>query len=361
MKILFVTNIPAPYKVIFLSELAKKVNLTVIYERESASDRDESWKNRQNKKNFEEIYLRGKNIGNEASFSIEIIHFLKKKKYDYVIMNGFSSPTAIIAITYMKFFKIKYVIMCDGMLPGATNRLKVELKKFLISNASFCFGSNKITKNELEKYGAKEKNIFWYPFSSISDATFLEEKTNLLIKDKTTEKIVLYVGQFIHRKGLDILIEAFEKIIESNDERVKLLLIGGEVLPFQVPNSVKNMIEIKGFKKKEELSEYYRMADVFVLPTREDIWGLVINEAMGFGVPVVTTDRCGAGLEMVENKKNGFVVVTGDSESLAKSIKEVLNNSEEMKLAALETGKKYTIEKMSQRIYDVLNSHQIEG
>ena len=61
-------------------------------------------------------------------------------------------------------------------------------------------------------------------------------------------------------------------------------------------------------------------ADAFVLPTREDIWGLVINEAMAYGLPVVTTDRCNAGLELIKNNVNGYVVHVDDKGELAKKL-----------------------------------------
>ena len=64
-------------------------------------------------------------------------------------------------------------------------------------------------------------------------------------------------------------------------------------------------------------------ADLFVLPTREDIWGLVINEAMSFGLPVITTDRCIAGLELV-GEKNGRIIPSEDVEALRKSMNSIL-------------------------------------
>ena len=57
-----------------------------------------------------------------------------------------------------------------------------------------------------------------------------------------------------------------------------------------------------------------------MLPTREDIWGLVINEAMAYGLPVITTDRCVAGLDLVENDVNGYIVPVEDDAALAEKI-----------------------------------------
>ena len=57
------------------------------------------------------------------------------------------------------------------------------------------------------------------------------------------------------------------------------------------------------FQNSDIIELYFKAADLFVFPTREDIWGLVINEAMANALPIITTDRCVAGLELIENEK----------------------------------------------------------
>ena len=79
-----------------------------------------------------------------------------------------------------------------------------------------------------------------------------------------------------------------------------------------------------GFKTKSELSLYYQAADCVAFPTREDIWGLITNEALAFGVPVVATDRCVSALEMIKNGKNGYIVSVGDDSALAHKIQSAL-------------------------------------
>jgi glycosyltransferase involved in cell wall biosynthesis len=80
------------------------------------------------------------------------------------------------------------------------------------------------------------------------------------------------------------------------------------------------------FKEKKELEEYYCASDIFVLPTREDIWGLVINEAMLYGLPIVTTNNCLAGKEMIIDFENGFVVPVEDVETLQCRINYLIDN-----------------------------------
>ena len=99
--------------------------------------------------------------------------------------------------------------------------------------------------------------------------------------------MILAVGQFIHRKGFDVLLQA----ARTMDKNIGIYIVGGkpteEYLQIQKENNL-TQIHFEGFKTKEELAMYFKAADIFVHPTREDIWGLVINESMAYGLPVVT-------------------------------------------------------------------------
>ena len=109
------------------------------------------------------------------------------------------------------------------------------------------------------------------------------------------------------------------------------------------------------FKAKEELKCFYRAADIFVLPTREDIWGLVINEALANGLPVVTTKRCVAGLELVTNNYNGYIVDVDNSLQLTDAINLAIENSERLSANALTSIHNYTIESMAETHEKLLN------
>lgn len=77
MKILWLTNIPSPYRVKFFNELGKKCDLTVIFEKRSSSERDESWKNFQ-LDNFKAIFLSGKSVGVAEAICFSIVKYIKK-------------------------------------------------------------------------------------------------------------------------------------------------------------------------------------------------------------------------------------------------------------------------------------------
>lgn len=363
MKVLFITNIPSPYRVDFFNEFGKLVDLTVVYERHNASDREKDWKAAQ-AQNFKEIFLKGRTVRNDAAVCPSIVKYIKKKKYDAIIVGGYSTPTAMIAILSMKLRKIPFLLNADGgFIREGEKRRNIRIKRFFIRKASAWLSTGKMVDDYLVHYGARANKIYRYPFTSIWEKDILsgvltkeeKEKFRKALQMKE-EKIVITVGQMIHRKAPDILIKAAKKLPEN----VGVYIIGGN--PTDTYAHLKKQLKADnvhfiGFKTKEQLSDYYKAADAFVLPTREDAWGLVINEAMGYGLPVITTKRCIAGVEMIQNGENGCIVPVENEEALAKGIQSVLENETvmlKMSEANLQKAREYTIEEMAAAHYKVL-------
>ena len=101
---------------------------------------------------------------------------------------------------------------------------------------------------------------------------------------------------------------------------------------------------------KEKLKQYYMAADLFCFPTREDIWGLVINEAMGYGLPVITTDRCNAGIEMVKDDVNGYIIPVESVNDIVQKSAIILSDEDiqvRMGRESIKTAHRFTVESMS--------------
>ena len=112
MKVLFLTNLPSPYRVKFFSELGNLCELTVLYERKSASDRDDKWKVKSDN-TFTEIFLHGKTIDTDNSFCPEVLKYLSSD-YDVIVIGMYSTYTAMLAMLWMKLCRIPYYISIDG-------------------------------------------------------------------------------------------------------------------------------------------------------------------------------------------------------------------------------------------------------
>lgn len=354
MKILYLTNIPSPYRVAFFNELGKRCDLTVIFEKNSSTERDDSWKE-YSFDYFTGIILKGVSIRTDAALCPGVVRYLKKGKYDHIVVTNLSSPTGLMAIAWLKMSHIPYCIEGDGAFASKGKGLKERIKKWGISSAVTCFSTSKAHDEYYMTYGAKPAAIVRYPFTSLYAKDVLTQplsttqkedaKRKLQIREK---KMILSVGAYIHRKGYDLLMQAMSDLpVEWG-----VYLVGGE--------PTEEYLELKGslgleqihfvpFQTGDALKSYFEAADAFVLPTREDIWGLVINEALANGLPVITTDKCIAGIELVRDNYNGFIVKHDDVQDLRDGIIRLMNAEEhweEYGNHALEVMRGYTIEKM---------------
>lgn len=366
MKVLFLTNIPSPYRADFFNELGKFCDLTVTYEGRDSIERDSKWIG-DNAKNYRSLFLDGKRTNTDQFLCLGIIRVLRGE-WDKVIIGNYSSPTSMLAISYMKMKRIPFIIQADGgLINRSENRIKYLLKKHYISSASSWMSSGKATTDYLTYYGAHRDKCSVYPFTSLwkKDLDYsLDLKANKLkIKKKlgmSEQHIVISVGRFSYDsgygKGYDLLLKSAEKL----EDGIGIYIIGDEPTDeFLKWKHNKNLEHVHyiGFKVKADLLEYYAAADLFVLMTRGDVWGLVINEAMMFGLPIITTDRCVAGLELVQNDINGYIVPINNAEQLAEKITYILKNDKiksEFGKESLKRIQPYTIENMAKVNMDIL-------
>lgn len=361
MKVLFMVNLPSPYRAMFFSELGKLCDLTVMYERASASDRDKRWK-ADEADTYKTIFLKGKEVGADNSFCPEILRYLKKEKYDYYVVGMYSTYTAMLAITYFKLSNIPFILSTDGGFVGHESKIKYIIKRHFIKAASNWLSTSDKASEYLMHYGAKKEEIYLYPFTSLKErdlreARELTEETRKAIKSELNikeEKVILGVGQFIYRKGFDLLIKAAKNLSEN----IGVYIVGGEPTEeyLSLAKGLNDRIHFIGFVGKEEVAKYYKCADIFVLPTREDIWGLVVNEALSYGTPCITTNRCGAGCALIKDGVNGYIVPTNNDKELVTKINSLLNSkSRDIRKACIESVENYTIEKMAKRHIEIFD------
>ena len=164
--------------------------------------------------------------------------------------------------------------------------------------------------------------------------------------DYNGQKIVLFAGRLSYLKGVDILIKASKKYENAN---IITVIAGNGALRKELKAlakelNVKNMYFI-GHKSQNKLRELYNIADVFVMPSRMEAFGLVAIEALACGTPVICSNS--GGMKEYINSKVGKVVASEDVNELAKNIKLMLKNLDKYKKEELS---KYAEDKFSQSI-----------
>lgn len=358
-KILFLTNIPAPYTVNFFERLGKKYDLTVLFERKQAKNRKNEWIKYQND-SFKAVYLAGRAFGDDLAFCPEAIKYLKIRSFDLIIVGNYSSPTGILAVCYLKIHRIPYFIHVDGGIIHKDNLLKFKLKKFLLSNASGYMSSGSKTDEYLIYYGAHPNICHHYPFTSIYKKDIVEKMMtreekkllrNKLYDRKFTDKefIVISVGNIVYGKGFDILIKAAKYMLSN----VQIYVIGGketEELKQLIDELEINNIQFLPFMPYERLKRFLECADIFAFPTRSDVWGLVVNEAMAAGIPIITTDKCIAGMELITQYKNGYIMPVDSPKILADYVNKLVSNPDLLSQMSENSRKgilNYTLENMT--------------
>lgn len=365
-RILFLTNYASPYRVRFFDELGKTAQVTVLYSdrRETLSHRNENWFE-EGKNGFRSVQLSGPIGKGRRTLCVSVLGWLKRD-YDAIIVAGYSSPTVILAMLWMRLMSIPFYMEIDGGLIRESSGLRYQIKRFLVRLPSGWLTTGAYPTRFLTHYGADPKRIIEYPFSSLSATDILPEvltgaekqalRTKLGIPEK---RVILAVGQFIYRKGFDILLRGAKNLPAD----VGIYVVGGEAdqryIHLRQELDLEKRVHFCGFRTREQLVEFYKAADLFCLPTREDIWGLVINEAMAFGLPVVTTDQCVAGMELVQNGVNGFLVPIEDPDALSESLNTVLSSDmEAMGRASLKKIQGYTIENMARAHLALVNEKE---
>ena len=348
-KILVLSIYPAPYRLEACKNLKDLFQADVFFESRNGDKRDDRWfqsgdyhtlDSAEGRRLYRDFY---KNLS----------------QYDLVVLYDYGTKEGRRLIWKCRRKKIPYVVNCDGMiLPRKKSFLKDLVKKWLLSKASAYLASGQHAKEYFLRYGAKEEKIHIHKFSALHEDEILKAPTNEEEKKRLREKlglpldkkIVIAVGRFIPLKRYDYLLKVWSKL----DENHCLLLIGGgsEYAQYREIINDKNLknVILEGFHSPQELYEYYKAADLFVHPSTYDVWGLVINEAMANGLPVVVSNTCVAGLELIKEGKNGYLFPMGEENAAIDKVSLILRDEElqrDMSLEGIKTIQGYTVEDMA--------------
>ncbi len=357
MKVLIVFAHPAPYKIKIFNELSKYVELDVIFERESASDRPRAFYNEQ-KYCFNLIKIKGIKCKKENIFSYGVRSFIKRNyhRYDRIIMNGYATFAEIFAIKYMKKHHINFIQMINGgVIHSNESLLKKHIKTKYLNGASLYLSPNTPSNEYLQYYGVNPLLIRNYHYSnlykkdiiqplSFEDKLALKKKHNIA-EDKT---IFIAAGQFSVRKNNEALIHAMKNV------DAQLLLIGSgpqEKHYLEIINNENiNNVKIIPFMDNTTLLEYYRLADGFVSLSKEDIFGHTIIEALASNIPVLASNKITAAQALI-NKDNGLII----SDDAPETIKKALITLGQIKNKDISKGvTNYCVENTAKEIYNYI-------
>ena len=343
-RILYISNIEVPYRVRFFNELAKYCDLTVLYERKHSGSRDEQWASSE-KQNYRSIFLKGINISHENAFTPGLFRYLFGK-YDGIVVGCYNSPVQVMAILALRFMKFPYYLNIDGESFLEGKGLKISLKRFIVKGARTYFTAGEKSALSLKKAIGQVSTIPYY-FSSLSEDELQSHKTT--VWSSVCKNTVLIVGQYLDVKGLDVALQVARENQQWHFQFVGMGKRTAQFVDKYHPEQLKN-VEIIPFLQKKDLEEAYRNCTVLVLPSRKECWGLVVNEAASFGVPIVSTWGSGAAVEFLSDDYPQLLAKPGDPESLRSCIDTLFTSTNREQFAAFlrQKSQQYSIEKSVQ-------------
>ena len=259
--------------------------------------------------------------------SLGLLTIIRKIKPDVLITEGFFQWTPFVQL-YGWFFRVPVFVGYERTLytERHNSRFKTFLRKLQDKSIAGYLVNGTETKKYLLSLGISEDKIFVGGMSADSTGLrtsikkwAIEEKQNFKNKYISSNNglIFLFTGQMILRKGVNYLLKAWVKHTQLYPED-KLVLVGGGVFLERWKKEYRKYSSIifEGTVAYDEIYKYYAIADVYILPTIEDNWSLVVPEAMACGLPVATSIYNGCHVELIQDGENGFVFDTYNQESI---------------------------------------------
>lgn len=283
--------------------------------------------------------------------NFKIFKELKKNKFDAVVVMGYYNLSYWFAILACFFYKIPLILTGEPPTPFKSKikrYLTYQIKRiFLPWVLSFCSAVLYIGKKSKEYYlsykrhvNDLERKLFFSPYSVDNDYFFkkyeeFKDKREAIKKELGLPldlPIVLFLSKLIKWKRPLILLEAKRYI----NKKFILLYVGTgyrlKALKEYVSKHKIDNVYFSGFQNYSQISKFYAISDIFVLPSLGEAWGLVINEAMCFGLPVITTNKVNSSYDLIKNGINGYIIPANDLNALIKALDELLSNPYKMKI-----------------------------
>lgn len=342
MRILYLTNYHNPYRDEFFEQLGRKCDLTVLFEQKAEASRDVSWFKGIKAHSYNEIYLPKHECGPVSQTMLKII----REGWSLIVVGCYNSPRQMTAIAYMRGRRIQYIVNSDGPL-FETNWIKGFTRRRILRGAEAYLVAGERSVLSFQREVGNKTQIKAYPFSSLTENRVAELSS---MREERDENRVLIVGQFLPCKGIDVALEALAKL--PSNLRIRLIGTGPmsrDAEELVVAKGLNN-VEVVPFLRSDRLVQEYLSSSLFILPSRQECWGLVINEAAACGCPIVSTWGSGAAIEFLSNDYPQFLAKPGSVKSLIQSISNALSATkeerEEFSCFLRTKATNYTIEKM---------------
>lgn len=262
-------------------------------------------------------------------------------KYDVLILHGHNFAVNILALIAARSAGVKVFIRGETHLGLTRNFIRKWLRKPLLNllyrQCDRCLAIGTLNHQFYSSMGVPDDKIFMVPYSIdndrfLNDSRITEKQRAEILKNfgvSTDKPVVLYASKFQKRKRpLDVL-KAIGNLNNAGVECSVLLVGSGEMedeLKQYVTNHTISNVHFTGFINQKDLPKVYGASDIFVMPSEDEPWGLVVNEVMCAALPVVISEEIGCVPDLIKNGENGIIFPAGDIVGIEKALKKLINN-----------------------------------
>lgn len=269
-----------------------------------------------------------------------LLEHLTQTRPSVLVVAGYSQPAMRAAIKWSSRNRIPVILLSDSQgCDRPRNPLTETLKgQWIRRHCDAAFVAGGSAAQYLENLSFPKHRV-WRGYDVI-DNRYFSRAAHIIQQNKTherealglPERFFLYVGRFSREKNLLRLIEAFSLYQSTyTSEPWTLVLVGSGEQELILKDKARKLglknIAWPGFKQIDELPAYYSLASALILPSTSEPWGLVINEAMACGLPILASTQCGAIFDLVFPGINGAVFNPWDSSSISQVMASFSQNS----------------------------------
>lgn len=274
---------------------------------------------------YQHTFLRKANKNDVGGFldlvDWDVLSHITRDRYDVLWVHSFTYITLLLGIAAAKLRGIPVMMREEQTLLHRRPWWKAGIRALTLralyrGTTGLAIGSN--NRAYFRRYGVPEDRIYFVPYTTDNDKWQHEarrlaperESIRASFGIRAESPVILFTGKLQAKKQPDMLLEAFRRVRELFP--CTLLLVGTGELEHRlreevVSHSIPDVV-FAGFLNQSEIPRAYAAADVFVLPSCvNETWGMVVNEAMNFALPVVVSDKVGCAPDLVQNGDNGYM------------------------------------------------------
>jgi glycosyltransferase involved in cell wall biosynthesis len=340
-RVVILTEIIAPYRIPVFNALARnpEIDLRVIFlaetdpsirqwkvyaeEIEFAYEVLPSWRTR-----FSKYHL---------LLNQRVPQALRKAEPHAIVCGGYNYLASWQALRWARRNHVPFLLWCESTANDqrAGHRITESLKKSFFDKCDGCIVPGRSAREYVCQMGVATDKIHTAP-NAVDNQLFADraayarrDATTLRVKLNLPSRYFLFAGRLVKSKGVLDLWEAYGSLKEDVRSRIGLVFAGEGPLRSELERIARTIspgsVIFAGFVHRDDLANYYALADCLVFPTRSDPWGLVVNEAMACGLPVICGRSAGCAADLV--KANGRIVDPRNIDHLAQAMEEVASNA----------------------------------